>query len=257
MMKDVKFQFEIKNFVVVGASSGMGRQITLDLAEAGAHVLAVARNEERLQEVQKSFPDLIEVQSLDVLEAGPEEWDCVLGEFVEKYGKGHGGGYTAGISGMTSLRMFDEDLAHNIVDTSFWGMISFIRQITKKKIAEKGASFVVFSSIAAHIGNQGQFAYTAAKGAVLSSVRAIAKEICRAQQRINSVSPGWVETNMTHEAAQGDGVVQTQRVFQRYLLGTGQPEDVSGTVLFLLSDAARWITGTDIVVDGGSLLGTD
>lgn len=256
-MKDVKFQFENKNFVVVGASSGMGRHITLDLARAGAHVLAVARNEERLQEVQKSFPDLIEVQTLDVLEAGPEDWDRVLGEFVEKHGKVNGGVYTAGITGMTALRMYDDDLAHRILDTSFWGMVRFIQGMAKKKYAANGSSYVVFASTAAHYGNRGQFAYTAAKGAVLSFVRATAKEICRSQHRINSISPGWVETNMTQEAAKVDSIIQTEHVFQRYILGTGQPEDVSGAVLFLLSDAARWITGTDLLVDGGSLLGTD
>lgn len=256
-MKDVQFDFKNRNYVVVGASSGMGKQIALDLAESGAHVLAVARNKERLLEVRRAFPDLIIVRSLDVLKADADQWEDVLNDFVEQYGKFHGAVYTAGISGMTSLRLFDEELAREIVETSFWGMIGFMQQISKKKIAYKGASFVVFSSIAAHVGNQGQFAYTAAKGAVMSAVRAIAKEICRSQQRINSISPGWVETGMTREASTGNTVVHTDRILQRHLLGTGQPEDVSGAVLFLLSDAARWITGTDVVVDGGSLLGMD
>lgn len=256
-MKDVKFQFENKNFVVMGASSGMGRHITLDLARAGAHVLAVARNEERLQEVQKSFPDLIEVQTLDVLEAGPEDWDRVLGEFVEKHGKINGGVYTAGITGMSALRMYNEDLAHRILDTSFFGMTRFIQGMAKKKHAEKGSSYVVFASTAAHYGNRGQFAYSGAKGAVCSAVRSLAKELYRDKHRINSISPGWVETEMVVNSRNEIGDDRIKNIYASYPLGVGKPDDVSPMVLFLLSDAARWITGTDIVVDGGSLAGTD
>lgn len=72
-MRDVEFHFEDKNFVIVGASFGMGRQIALNLAKSGTHVLTVARNEDRLLEVQGQFPDRIAIQTLDVLDVGPEE----------------------------------------------------------------------------------------------------------------------------------------------------------------------------------------
>lgn len=254
-MRDVQFHFENKNFVVVGASSGMGRQIALDLAEAGAHVLAVARNEERLSEVQKAFPELILVQSLDVLKAGSEDWDHVLGDFVGSHGKLHGGVYTAGITGMTALRMYDEEFAHRILDTSFFGMVRFIQGMAKKKHAEKGSSYVVFSSTAAHYGNRGQFAYSGAKGAVYTAVRSLAKELYRDKHRINSISPGWVETDMSLSSRDEIGAGRVKEIYDSYPLGVGKPEDVSPMVQFLLSDAARWITGTDVVIDGGSLAG--
>lgn len=256
-MRDVQFHFKDRNFVVVGASSGMGRQTALDLAESGAHVLAVARNEERLESLRLQYPQQIRTASLDVLSADSASWDTVLSVFVEEYGKCHGGVYTAGISGMTPLRMYDEELGRQIISTSFWGMARFIQSISKKKYANKGASFVVFSSTAAYCGNKGQFAYSAAKGAVQTAVRSIAKEICRDQHRINSISPGWVESDMTKESVEELGRIRPSETFDHYRLGLGKPEDVTGMVLFLLSDTARWITGTDVVVDGGSLLGMD
>ena len=249
-MKDIQFHFEDKNFVVVGASSGIGRQIALDLAEAGAHVLAVARNKDRLIEAKKAFPDLIDIKLIDVLEANAEEWSKALGEFVGLHGKINGGVYTAGIAGVTALKMYDEEFAERILDTSFWGMARFIQRASKKKYAAKNSSYVVLSSIAAYLGNKGQFAYSGAKAAVQAAVKSWSKEICSDGHRINSISPAWTETNMTKNP-----YITPDNLFASYHLGTGKTEDISGVALFLLSDAARWITGTDILVDGGCTLG--
>ena len=94
------------------------------------------------------------------------------------------------------------------------------------------------------------FAYSAAKAAVNAAVKSLAKEICTRQQRINSVMPGWVETGMTHSFTE---VSDMAEILSHELLGTGKPVDVSGMVLFLLSDRAKWITGTTVSVDGGYL----
>ncbi|MBR2141993.1 SDR family oxidoreductase [Anaerovibrio sp.] len=253
-MRDVEFHFEDKNFIVVGASSGMGKQIALDLAEAGANVLSIARNVSRLEELRAEYPEKINVVSLDVLKADKRDWEGAIQPFVEAKGKLHGGVYTVGITGMSPLQMLDDRLARDIFDTSFWGMINLLQCATRKKYAETGASFVVFSSTAAYWGIKGQFAYSGAKAAVKTAVRSIAKEISRKKQRINSISPGWVETPMTKNFVQ-ETTELPEDVLHQYYLGLGQPKDVSGMTLFLLSDAARWITGTDVVVDGGFLLG--
>ena len=240
----------------MGASSGMGRQIALDLAASGAGVLAVARNEKRLQELQAFFPERIETCILDVLEADQEAWEDMLGGYVEKHGKIHGGVYTAGVSGTTALRMYDEDLAYRIFETSCWGMIRFMQAAAKRKYAEQASSFVVFSSIAAYRGNKSMFAYSGAKAAVQAEVRSLAKEICRDGHRINSISPGWVATELTKRFKEKIGTERPQDVTDMYLLKeVGEPKDISGAALFLLSDAAGWITGTDLVIDGGSLIG--
>ena len=91
------------------------------------------------------------------------------------------------------------------------------------------------------------FAYSSAKAAVSTAVKSLAKEISGRGLRINAICPGRVKTPMTEKYPAND-------VIEKHLLGEGQPNDISGTVLFLLSDRARWITGTDVIVDGGYLI---
>ena len=111
MMQEVTFDFQGKNFVVVGASSGIGKQVTLELADAGANVLALSRNRERLERVQAGNRERINIACLDATSAKDREWEDIFGNFVSHHGKVHGGVYTAGITGCTPLKMYDKDLA--------------------------------------------------------------------------------------------------------------------------------------------------
>lgn len=250
-MSDVHFDFHGRNFVVVGASSGMGRQIALELAESGAHVLAIARNEERLARLAAASERIATV-SLDVTKA-EADWKAVLAEFVQKNGKLHGGVYTAGISGATPLQCFDERFAAKIMDTSYWGVVRFIQAISKKRYSETAASFLVFASVAGQTGEKGLFAYSAAKAAAVAAVKSFAHDLARDRKRINTISPGYIRTSMTEQSAEDMG--KPTNVIAGHLLGIGEPQDVSGMALFLLSDRACWITGQDFVVDGGYLRG--
>ena len=250
---DVVYDFSSKNFMVIGASSGMGRQIAEELAEAGARVLAVARREAPLLQLQEKHPKLISIATADMTADRP--LDGVLSPFVAKFGKLHGAVYTAGVEGLTPLRAFSEEMARTIMETSFWGAIKAMQLVNQRKFSVDGCSSILFSSISAYTGASSMFAYSAAKAAVQAAVRSIAKEICRNGKRINTISPGWVETEMVDRAKQevfGD-LMDTAEM--RCLLGLGKPEDVSGFVLFLLSERAHWITGKDFIVDGGYLWG--
>ena len=256
METNVKFDFHGKNFVVVGASSGMGRQIALELAEAGAGVLAIARNQERLEKLQQEYPELITTAQIDVMSAKTEDWKGCLSDFAKAHGKISGGVYTAGINKPTPLQMYSEETARAIFETSFWGMVHFLQAATRIRVAEKGSSYVVFSSLAAHCGNRGGFAYSCAKASVQMAARVFAREIVRDGHRINSISPGWVKTPLTADEALANE--RMEAAFNSPLcLGMGNPEDVSGTVLFLLSNRGKWFTGSDILVDGGALYSGD
>ena len=252
-MSDIIFNFSDKNFVVVGASSGMGRQTALELAASGAHVLAIARNEERLLAVKAAYLDLIDVARLDVTTASDEQWIEAIGAFVERYGKLHGLVYTAGITGITSLRVHDGNESRLIMETNFWGAMKSLEIATKKKFSHEGGSYIIFSSTAAYQGVRGQLVYSGTKAAVQAAVRSIAKEISGRGQRINSISPGWVETEMTENYLEHMG--QSPQEVSVGCFGKGNPQDVTGMVLFLLSDRAQWITGADYIVDGGLMFG--
>ena len=247
-MKQVKFDFEGKNFIVTGASSGMGRQVSLELVEAGAKVLAIARRENELQKLKEFYPDYIVPASLDVCDE--EKLENAIKNFVNQYGKIDGAVHAAGISKLTTLRAYNKNEAERIMDVSFWAAIKLMQIATKVKYSNLGASFLAFSSVAAIHTDKGLFAYASAKAAVKIAMKTFAKETANRKIRINTISPGWVNTNMTAGLEETNNLNEVNR---NSLLGIGNPEDVSGMVLFLLSDRSKWITGTDIVVDGGYL----
>ena len=249
---NVNFDFDGKNFVVVGASSGIGKQTAIELATGGANVLAIGRNVERLDELKNICPEKIFTVSLDVIDAESADWTQALTKFIDAVGKVDGGVYSAGIVGLTPLNSFDRELAHRIFDTSFWGMINFMQVAAKKKISNAGSSFVLMSSLAGDFGTKSLFAYSAAKAAVKAAVKPIAKEIIRNRHRVNTVSPAMVKTDMLGNIAYESEIGAAE--MSRYLLGLGKPDDISGLILFLLSDRAGWITGQDFALDGGYLL---
>lgn len=250
-MGSIIYDFSGERFVVTGASSGMGRKVAEELVTSGAIVLAIARREERLQELKHEYPKQIITATVDVCDTkGMAE---AISSFVASYGKINGAVHAAGIFSSTPLRNYDESEARKIMDISFWSGIRFMQLVNKKKNAIDGCSSILFSSVAATIGEKSNFAYSATKLAMQGAVRSIAKEIYMRGNRINTLSPGWVNTELTRK--EDERSLVNKKFYEWHLLGIGEPEDVTGTVLFLLSDRARWITGTNVVVDGGYLLG--
>ena len=233
-MSRVIYDFSGERYVVTGASSGMGRQVALDLARAGAEVLAIGRSPERLSETKNVYPDLIFTASLDVCD--DEALERAIGDFAKGHGKLNGGVHAAGISDMTPLRAYDGETARRIMNVSFWAGIDLLQLVTRSKYGESETSIVLFSSAYAISPAKGMFAYAAAKAAINSALRSAAKEICAKGHRVNSVLPGWVDTPMTEHAGESRDI---EAVTSRHLLGAGKPDDVSGVVLFLLSAASR------------------
>ena len=247
-MSRVIYDFAGERYVITGASSGLGRQTAQDLAEAGAVVLAVGRSEERLRALGEERREGIVTALLDVRD--PEALERAIAGFVQSYGKLNGGVHAAGINAMTPLRSYNRDTARQIMDTSFWAGMELLQLITRSKYGEGGTSTVLFSSVCALSHEKGMFAYAAAKSSLNAAIGSAAKEICTKGHRVNAILPGRVATSMTERL---DAHSDTDTVLARHLLGPGRPEDVSGAVLFLLSGAARWITGTTVTVDGGYL----
>jgi NAD(P)-dependent dehydrogenase (short-subunit alcohol dehydrogenase family) len=247
-MSQITFDFSGQKFVVTGASSGIGRQIALELAEAGAMVLGLGRRKAALDDIQAQHPDRILTAQCDVTVFSDMERAISL--FVENYGKLNGCVHAAGISGLTPLKAFDRVTAEQILEVSLWSAVQLVQLVTKTKYSEHGSSSVLMSSVSASTGEKGMLAYSAAKAGVRTAVKTLAKEIASKGHRIVSISPGWVKTEMTNQISQAVGSTDVEA---RHLLGIGNSKDISGVVLFLLSDRAGWMTGVDIVVDGGYL----
>lgn len=247
-MSQVKFDFSGENYVVTGASSGMGKQVALELAAAGANVLAIARRNTELSKMQSLYPENIEVGIVDVCDNN--KLSEVISSFVSKKGKLNGAVHAAGISRLTPLRAFDEEEARQIMETSFWSGVKLLQICSKAKNVNRGASFVLFSSVRATRPDKGSFAYSASKAAIKMAVHSFAKELAIKEIRVNTIAPGWVNTELTADQAE---LHNLEEVSRSHLLGIGEAEKVSSCVLFLLSDSSKWITGTELVIDGGYL----
>ncbi len=251
-MGEVTFNFAGKNFAVVGASSGIGKQVTLELLQAGANVLAVARRKDLMDEIYKDYPNQITTAKLDV--TNYDGWNDILKNFVAEKGKFNGSVYCAGISADTALKVIEFEDLQKVMSINFFGAVMFMKNFIRAGITSAGSSNVWIASVAAHIGTRGLVCYEASKGAMVSAKRSIACEIANKQHRLNTVSPAWIETPMTenlNEAFNKPKIPSERYILRRF----GKPEDISGMVLFLLSERSTWITGADIIIDGGALGG--
>ena len=189
--------------------------------------------------------------ALDVVAASVDDWKAVLTDFTKQYGKLDGVVYTAGIAVQTPLQMFDLATAHRVMDTNLWGAVTCLQVASKKRYSNDGASYVWFSSTSGHTGVRGDAAYSASKAALRIAAKSFAHDIARRKQRVNTISPGWIQTPMIENSPISQDAEKKARAQEKYLLGLGEPRDVAGMVLFLLSDRAAWITGSDFLVDGG------
>ena len=243
----IQFKFEEKRFVVTGATSGIGKKIALDLAEHGAQVLAIGRRKERLDALKDNFPGNIFTAVIDVNDFSTLKIE--LEKFGEE-GKIDGSVHAAGINKFTPLRAFNWKDAENIIKTSLYAGIELIRILSSQKLSAIKSSHVIIASVAGIKGEVGFTAYSAAKSAVIGAARSMAVELAIKDIRVNTITPGWLPTEMTDAIdARYPGKLETIKLL--HPLGIGSVEDISNLLMFLLSEESKWITGSNIVIDGG------
>lgn len=237
--------------LVTGASSGIGQASAERLAEEGARVILVARDLSRLNEkCARLIGSEHLVYSCDLTdEAAVMEMAKELREVV---GALNGVVHCAGIHWLRPLQITTSSALQEMLTSHVVSSIALTRAIVTRRLAAKqGCSIIWFSSAAALQGGAGTVAYAAAKGALVSAARVLAIELARRKIRVNVIAPGVVRTPQSEAFLSNLTPAQVQAVADEHLLGLGEPEDMAGVVAFLLSDDARWITGTTIVADGG------
>lgn len=245
------FSLNGKTILVTGASSGIGRQCAIDCSKMGAKVVLVARNEERLNETRAQMEGeghLVIAQDLTNFEAIPE----TVKQIVEKVGPLDGALHCAGISNTESLKLYGVKRLEEFFRANVFGAVMLTKEICKLKNYNKdGVSIVFFASVAAVVGESCKSAYSITKGALISTTRALAVEYSKKKIRVNSVSPGVIEPPINaNQNYMKDPVLRAQ--FEaKHLLGLGQCTDISNACIYLLSNASRWVTGQNLIVDGG------
>lgn len=245
------FTLENKTILVTGASSGIGRQCAIDCSKMGAHVVLLARNEERLKEtlsLMEGGEHLLAVLDLTNFEALPQ----LVKDIVDKVGPLDGALHCAGISNTEPLKLVSVERLEEFFRANVFGAVELTREICKlKNVNKEGASIVFFSSVMGVVGESCKSAYSLTKGALISGMRSLAVEYSKKKIRFNCVSPGVIETPINvNQSYMKDPELRAQ-IEAKHLLGIGQCTDISNACIYLLSDASRWVTGQNLIVDGG------
>lgn len=235
-----------KKILVTGASSGIGRATAIVLSKLGAQVVLVGRNEERLNDTLQHLSGRDHrcyTYDLAILEGiGP-----LLQEAVNHDGKKLDGiAHCAGVSLRLPVRNLRYEKMDMVMRTNFYSFVELAKHYSRNC---SGGSIVAVSSLAAQEGGAGQTIYAASKAALDAAVKTLSKEFAKKGIRVNSVRPGYVNTPMYEDIKQKVG---KDTLGEDQLLGIGEPEDVANLIAFLLSDASRFITGANYLIDGGS-----
>ena len=241
-----------KKVLIIGASSGIGRQAAIQLSKQGAKLFLVARREEKLQNVWK------ELEGEGHLHVTADMNDVYGIEALFEYIKRHFGAldgmvYTAGMTATMPVSMLKPEKLNQVMTVHFFSFVECVRQICKKGRFNEGARIVAMSSIAAKCGDKGHTAYSSAKAAIEGAVRCRAMELAAKKIYLNAVAPGMTKTEMLADFLKNNGEESPayKKIVSRQYLGIGNPEDIANVILFLLSQSSGFITGAIIPVDGG------
>jgi NAD(P)-dependent dehydrogenase (short-subunit alcohol dehydrogenase family) len=242
-------RLDARTVLVTGASSGIGRAIARRCADEGASVLATGRDEARLAELATEHP-AIAVHAADL--AAPGSADACVGVAVSRFGRLDGAVHAAGIVRRREDIRETADLEWSMMrDINLDATVRISRACLRQMVPQRSGSIVLVSSQLAHVAAPGYVSYCTAKGGVEALVRALAVDFGPSGIRVNSLAPGVVHTPLAY-VDRPDFDDQIAAIAARLpLRRIGQPADMAGPAVFLLSDDSAWMTGQSLIVDGG------
>lgn len=241
------FSLEGKTILVTGASSGIGRAAAIECSKMGAKVIITARNEERLSQTLGELEGVGHQMVLCDLN-NEEAIDKMVADVPEIQGLINNAGFTK----ILPVQFLSSGEINSIFQVNTVAPILLLQKLLKKKKLKKGAS-VVFTSSLAGMGvcTVGNSMYSASKGAISAFIRCVALELAPKYIRVNAVCPGMVDTGILDSGTLTKE--QLDEDMKNYPLGRfGKPEEVAWAMIYLLSDASGWTTGTNLILDGGN-----
>jgi NAD(P)-dependent dehydrogenase (short-subunit alcohol dehydrogenase family) len=242
-------RFEGKTVVITGGTSGIGLASARRIASEGGHVLVTGTNAAALDQLRQYSPTIVGIQN-DA--SDPAAAIALANEAERMFGNIDAAFLNAGAGAGSLIGQITPELFHQQMNLNVGGPLFAIQALVP--IIRDGGSFVVTSSVAKDKGAYGSALYAATKGAVRSMVRGFARELAARRIRINTMSPGPIETRFFDRL--GMPAEQLAMVNQMVLAGNpmgrfGSVEEAAAVALFLLSDEASYVTGSDYAVDGG------
>lgn len=239
------YTLEEKRILITGASSGIGRATAIECAKLGASCVLCGRNEARLQETLSLLEgnghaaiaaDLLKANDLQLIAANCGQLDGVV--------------CNAGISHTAPVQFVKVEDLEQVFATNTFAPMLLIRALLSKRLINSKASIVFTSSTDAVNPDVANSVYGASKGALTTYMKGCAKELAGRKIRANAVHPGMVETPLTqHLMLTEEELDRNKQLYplKRY----GQPEEIAWAIIYLLSDASAWVTGSVLTIDGG------
>jgi len=240
------FSLKGKKILITGATSGLGRACALRCAAEGAQIVASGRNAEKLESLKA---EIAEPSAHVFVRADLCKQDG-LETLLSKCDALDGAVFAAGISLMKPIKFVSDEDISNVFNINMTSVIKSTRELLKRRKLSKGASVVFVSSTAGLVAKPAHSVYAITKAALIRFAQDMAVENSAMRIRFNSISLGMIETPMTKDFIEQDADLYHADL-KRYLLGYGTPRQAADAVQFLLSAAADWITGTNLIVDGG------
>lgn len=241
------FSLEGKTILVTGASSGIGRAIAIECSRMGAKVIGTARNEERLQETLT----MMEGEGHIMLTADLcEESD--IQHLIDEIPSVDGVANVAGMINLKGLKFYSEKNLTRLFNINTFASVSVIRNLLKSKKLNNNASLVFVSSIASELvpsGGNGMYSMT--KAAIEAYSRQCAMELTDKHVRSNAILPGMIETELLSQMLTTDEEARAIEENKYLVKRIGKPQDIALMAVYLLSDAASFVTGASFVIDGG------
>lgn len=241
-----------KTAIVTGASRGIGAAIAHRLCEVGANVTVCSRSKESVSKIESALKEkgyTVNAMAADV--SLKTDVEALVGETIAQFSQIDILVNNAGITrDMLLMRLKDEDW-DAVLQTNLTGTMYCSREVLRPMIRQKSGRIINISSVVGLMGNVGQASYAAAKAGIIGLTKTIAKEVGTRGITVNAIAPGFITTDMTAKIPED---LQNKILELIPLQNFGIPEDIADAVCFLASDAARYITGQTIQVDGGMVM---
>lgn len=244
-----------KNIIVTGAASGIGRATAILLSRLGANLILFDLNDDGLKNTNEMIKSETGrecfLYNFDLTDF--EKLEYTFSNEKSNFGKLHGLVHCAGIPSMIPLRALTNEDYERVHKINALTGLNLAKLFSKRGTFDSNAtcSMVFIASVYALVGTTANIAYAMSKAAVIGMTRALAVELAPKKIRVNCVIPGFVKTDLAKDMMPVGDEEYHARIEKMHLLGWGEPIDIANGIAFLLSDEAKWITGTNLIIDGG------
>lgn len=241
--------FKNKNILITGASSGIGLNLAKFFYKKNSRLILISKNKKNLSLVKTEVAENIKPIFFDLTNF--DSYEILFEKILKSYGKIDYVIHAAGSHSINSIKAFSiKDISESI-DLNLKTAICLSKFLSNNKYLHRPASIIFVSSVMAVIGEPGQAVYSASKSGIVGLTRSLASELSRYKIRLNSISPGSIKSPMLDRYISKISQEKKNEVLKKHLLRTGEFKDINNLCEFLLSNKSSWITGQNIIIDGG------